>query len=1381
MPAAGPSNTRARQRRRKLPPRKFTPGPTNTAASYVSTGRAVQKAASQQQRRAASAPYVSQGRAVAKRATQLGRQSARAAPGRQVNPIKAAERFIAGPGRYYKQGAFSQAPVAQMKTGHAFSRDLKTLGEGGFVGAYQLGAATYEASPARDVFGGKSSTKRAEKLAKGILSGYVHSAPGELLQGHFGKALSSVQQHPGIAVLDTAAGVSAAGKLAGAGVRTATSFRRGSTIRPPLALTDDAGAVKAGAYREREYAKGLDRQIPQRLRDSKREPVRDANGKVVTVMQRGKKVPVLKPTRAEQRHGNVKEADIRAGRDNAVERQQREVQGRTARIKGVRGRRGRDLVAMVHEGTIPSLKHIDPKTGHVMTGPAAFRRYLLDHAERLDREHAQRLGTDPVGYRHSGDLEYNRYRAQLARDAADNPKVLKQAEKIVAEGTRLGREGRALDTEAGKVGVISDEARAKGAALIPGKIEHLGGRHFTVKEHAHLEREALKVEERAKDALLGVKRTGGTGPGGVDRRVMARIPDTQRKAELERELASARAHRIAVSGRDPKRVVAHETARGKAESARAAEKSARAKIARLHNARQRLIGTQSSRRGRRQGEARKGALKQQRGQRPEGKATAEEQAKLAKLDREIKQARATAADLGRTARKAEHELKRTPMPPIRAAIRTAEGKHLPDSEAERFFRERGRDPETVGYLPHVPPRNRAFHQRFAPGTRPVADKAGPEGTRTGEAYRKGATEASEDLIKQQHVKLRTQIVKAQQLDALVRERGLKHPEFADLERRARAGEQLSKRERRIVDSNGYLTGKEAEEYGKRIVMDTRTGPRDVILAPNGEKLVPMRAFADRLSEETKRVIREDLQGPAGMETLGQRLLNDRVIPTADLGRVPARNVVLVPEQLVARLEKHLQPPGEIERLLQMINRPFRFAVLAQPRWLAGNFIEPYFIRLPTVGSGIVNVPGLLNDIRISRKVIAAGKRSGDPRVRQAALELEAHQTGGMFIGGRGASNRRLFEDSEVYKRMVARVPATRQMYDLAHKVGQVLIAPGRAYFWANREGIERWAQHAAIGRSARRDMVEFFGSWQKATRFGEEAAKEAARGLVNTPTQARFMREQHKLLGQYGDFSPTLRRIVQGPAPFLPWALNSARFVYWTMPTQRTILTSLLLKTQAVVADEWKQQHSDLPPSLQGTTLALDARRKDGGFTPGARYTPFGLTGPVSQGNFEGLDQALPAVAGPVNAIFKGQDPFGNDLKTTPSAGNPQGTVAGWGKVPVAANELGEALIPYLSQIRRLREHGETAYPTSTVLSPKTKAGTSHGMSAANRTFNPFRPTYVKGSTASTSSSAGGPPAKQTPQERILERRAHLISQGGSAQARMDALLEKRAKILANR
>jgi hypothetical protein len=66
-----------------------------------------------------------------------------------------------------------------------------------------------------------------------------------------------------------------------------------------------------------------------------------------------------------------------------------------------------------------------------------------------------------------------------------------------------------------------------------------------------------------------------------------------------------------------------------------------------------------------------------------------------------------------------------------------------------------------------------------------------------------------------------------------------------------------------------------------------------------------------------------------------------------------------PLGLVERLEEHLRPAGEIEKFFQYLNKPFRMAVLPQPRWLTGNFAESYqVVRLPLAGSGLVNIPGL---------------------------------------------------------------------------------------------------------------------------------------------------------------------------------------------------------------------------------------------------------------------------------------------------------------------------------------------------------------------------------------------------------------------------------------
>jgi hypothetical protein len=1205
--------------------------------------------------------------------------------------------------------------------------DLKTLGEAPFVGGYTLGRAVVS-DRVRALRGQQPKGLAGETgtavggIARGVAENVAHEVT------HPRQAFS---EHPLLTALDALGAASVVGRVGGAAARGAGSSaeaggvrgavaRVGSTARSPIATSSDAGAVKAGAYAERKFSKDLTRKAVQAFTDASREPVRDAAGDVVTVKQRGRTVPVLQAHPGERDRALRREGNFRAARANARERTVRDVTAKETNVGrrrgGVRGDRAQSLVAMVHEGTITSAKH--------------FEQDVTAELGRLKGEYAARI--DDPAFRHSGEADAARAKIGLLEDALTDPKILRQKDRIVAEGVRQG------------AAAFERERRAQGAAMFrrprsaldrarmtPVLVSHLKGRHHTEAEHAALEQDARRHETAAEEKLKAA-----TTP--ADR------------VDAARELLHAREERIAVSGREPGRVVAHEDAKRQAGEARAVHQAAQAKVARLHAKRQRLIGAQSSRRG-------------SRGARGGGAAaTKAERGKLAKVDAEIKQAKAAELDARRERGKAEQKARQTPLPKQQAGIRAPGGRFLATSEAEEFLRSRGRDPETVGFLPHrMDVRGaRAHHTQLRPGTRPVLDK--PEG-RTGEAHRKGATESSAELIRDAGMRVETQLVKAEELDALVRDHGVRHPAVAKAER----GEPLTRHERDVVKAGGYFGGKEATELAQRIEFDVDRSGRTTpyVPGPNGEKWTPMRAHAGSLSEQSRLIIQGDLQGPGAMESLGQHLLNDRILTKDELAAGGARNVVLVPTTLVKQLEAHLRPAGEIQKLFQMLNRPFRFAVLAQPRWLAGNFIEPYFVRLPAAGSGAINVFGMGNDIRIATKIVKQGLASNDPAVRRAAQQIAAQQFGGLFIGGRGASNRRAFADSKLYGRMVARLPATRQFAELAHKVGKVLIAPGRAYFWVNRAGIEQWTQRAAFGRQARHDMQEFFGSWTKAQRFGEQATAEALRGLVNTPTQRRFMEAQHELLGQYEGFGPRLRAAVQGPMPFLPWALSAARFVYWTMPLHHTALTATLIKVNDVVSKEWQAEHADTPPG----TLRLAQRTKKGGFVDLARYTPYGLTAPIVEGETQvATDQFLPQFSG-AYAALGGRDPFDRELMLDPSE-NKGETKAGAGqRAGVAAYGLAESLVPYLATARRLRERGGTAYAGSTVWDPDVKPGSSH-MSAFRRTLYPFRPTYL---TAPSSGGKGLAVPRMSRLDEALSRIQEAQDATAAQDSRIDEALER--------
>jgi hypothetical protein len=320
-----------------------------------------------------------------------------------------------------------------------------------------------------------------------------------------------------------------------------------------------------------------------------------------------------------------------------------------------------------------------------------------------------------------------------------------------------------------------------------------------------------------------------------------------------------------------------------------------------------------------------------------------------------------------------------------------------------------------------------------------------------------------------------------------------------------------------------------------------------------------------------------------------------------------------------------------------------------------------------------------------------------------------------------------------YGKLVEKLPVVKQLADIGGVVPKSFFALSRV--------IEGVAQRAALGRSVRRDIQEFQGSWIQTVRLGDEAIAEAARGLTNTSTQARFMREQHKLLGQYEGFPPWMRRLTQGAMPFIPWMINAARFVFWTMPTQRTVQTALLAKTAQVVSAGWQEDHDNVPPG----SLKLAIPTAKGGWLDLARYTPYGLSGAVVEGDLSDItSQAFPQLQGTVAAL-EGRDPFGRALRVQPTADNPKGEPNVGQKLLIAGNSLAEATVPYLAQARRLQEHGETAFADSTVLSPKTKPGSSHGMSAARRVFDPFRPTFLSSGGGASVVADGPAPRRALP------------------------------------
>jgi hypothetical protein len=206
------------------------------------------------------------------------------------------------------------------------------------------------------------------------------------------------------------------------------------------------------------------------------------------------------------------------------------------------------------------------------------------------------------------------------------------------------------------------------------------------------------------------------------------------------------------------------------------------------------------------------------------------------------------------------------------------------------------------------------------------------------------------------------------------------------------------------------------------------------------------------------------------------------------------------------------------------------------------------------------MPGLAIDIRASVKTLRKMEKSGDPAVRggggdpgAAARRPVPRRPRRVATGG--ARRTRL----AVMRRGRGRGNCRCQAAGGSRSALPVGVLPGEPA--ADRAvGAARRARPSA----ARRTSSEVTGSWTKTVRLGQKAMAEAERGWsARRRRSGSCARSTSCSASTRG--SPATRRLIQTVAPFLPWALSAARFVFWTMPAHHTIKTALLLQSEQVV------------------------------------------------------------------------------------------------------------------------------------------------------------------------------------------------------------------------
>lgn len=1116
-------------------------------------------------------------------------------------------------------------------------------------GIYELGATANELAGYLPGSPQEGSTERAEALGRGL----SESALGQLVQGDPAGALEAFREHPVYSLLDVTGVGAGAGRLAGAGMRAGLAGRAGraraATAREDLVLVPGTNQRLARSYSPNQIVKEFQLARERGLRRQGLDPnLAEESG--IPFRGRG--------------HLLNREVDEFAAQAEGIRRRGREEIGREAaamaptRRGDVEGGRAERAAAKVDQ----ALTSTAAKGGAGRLTPRAERDVVAAAAEgRLVVEKGGRL-VEP-----SSPSEF---KAALTRERDRLQRVYRDERKSMSRKTRLANreQVKALDRVIGDPKALANYA------------------------------EVFRSADEFAAASTG-----------LERQLIARGALDPEQAEASK----LRAYAVAVMGAKydrskvaPEQMAArHETARTAEASAKEAAGSARAKVRKLAAARDRLVGSQQSRRGRRQhaGEG--------------GTATKAERAKLAKATDALKEARTKARAADARWRQARRDRVKSNPRKYTLGLVDAEGNRLTSAAIREHIRANaGRSPAFLSHRADTSGARSFFVNWF--DSRKTADA---KGTRTGEATRTGGHAAGFEALEEHLIRHRGVVDAIDTFDEFVGRMGMKGPD----------GEPMTWEQ-------ALARAEQAQEA-------------------TGIEMVPVRAVPARYDAATRKAIMEGQKSgpmPEWFDSLVVRHM-DEAMREPPAGSAQTANAVLVPAQQMQRFRAHQTSQPNVGRSLgHAATRAFRGTVLPfSTKWLTGNVLEAQ-LRMLIAG---VNP---ITDARAGRAVFREMRKLDE----KAWREFDTRARGGLFYASGDRLNVRTaaddFEGSVLsgpakVLAQTARLPVVRQT------LGGIR-AYQRAVFALNR-GYERYAQTAGIGKLARRELREQGRSWASTLKLQEDAAREVASGLIETPKQVRFARELDDMLGKYGRYSPAVRRAIQTFAPFLPWYMNAVKFVYYTLPVKHPVQTALIATAERAFEDDIKLHRQRVPPGSLEATIPLE----DGGLLDVARYSPFGAFTNLPEGF---ADPLLPQLSSFVN-IVSGRSFTGRELQQQSGEPVPRDK-----RFLLAMNSLLESAVPGISIARRLQEQGETPFDDSTIFAPRSKPGTSYGGSAANRVLNPFRPTRLGAPTGGGSQIQGSKPDRR---QQLLERRANLLQQNEAAAARRQELLEKRARLLA--
>lgn len=867
------------------------------------------------------------------------------------------------------------------------------------------------------------------------------------------------------------------------------------------------------------------------------------------------------------------------------------------------------------------------------------------------------------------------------------------------------------------------------AGLMPYAQVHMGAVPHSVADHQALEQEAL-VAERA-----------------ATQRVAAAVPGSSEHANATIDELAARQHRYEVSGRGADLHAEHEAAIGQHAEAAGAVKRAEARVASEEAARGQLVRQQRTNRG---------ADTAGTGGAVRGSSAADVAAK------DLREQKLAAAKAGLVQARKDHAAARDAVPPLpktQAALRTAEGKNLPNEAILAHMAEHGLTPP--GYLSHEVgvKGNRSFYQA-------VSNLPSPEKyLRTGASFANGTADHSWQAMLGTLAKGASKAAKIE----------------------ARVG---SLRRLGIGGANGaFFEDPKAAAAAIENLSHTTSGDQIHHLG----EFVPVHAGSGQVVKAT------DVHPHT---ELGQVLSQFGLAHHTDARVADNGRYVLMHKGVAERLRAHedaMTTRGDVGKALQLYQQGFRHAKLNTSIPHIAGVVQEQAIRLGAEGvAPAIHVPQAIKGHNVP--VVGgrsfggfAGRAGGN--VTRNLVALAEKDTHGMLAdsaGPLGADFRRL--EGQLANRGglagsqkaldVQRVKGNQFQSALGqHGIGLAEGASNTLPGKAVRAGWKGWSAAIEGGLSkvehATRDALlgkalkdsGLIPSYRAAIKMQDTAMQQWLAGTLTPARADALARMVDNMGGNWNRQTPFVRQLVGKFAPFGLWWLNSMRWLYRlpvTHPVKTAIAAGLYQATreQRGAKGQGFDAAHPVPAFLQGeieTSLPLAGKV---GVDP-THYSPGGTGGPEALHTF--VEQFMPALKG-IYAGAEGVNPLSKRVLTT-AQGKPLGF---WDKV---LNVLGEGVagpVPGSTQFQKVVEQGGKPYGTANVLTDaasllggpsQVKPGTERGWpEVAAKLISPLRfnfPSHGTGEPTGGGAKASGlSPAELT---ELREAAKGAGGRGGSA------------------